>query len=75
MKKVKYVEKISYKELAVRSGFPKAFRAVGTVCRRNKLPLLFPCHRIIKSDGSTGQYAGGNHMKKQLLLLENNLQL
>ena len=75
MKTVKYGETISYKELAVRSGNPSAFRAVGSICRKNKLPLLFPCHRIIKSDGSTGQYAGGIPKKQQLLLMENNYNI
>jgi len=47
----------------------RAHRAVGTALGRNPYPLLIPCHRVIKSDYSIGQYSGGNKMKK--IILEN----
>ena len=61
---------LSYKELANKCGYPNAFRAVGTICRNNKLPIIIPCHRVIKSNGDIGDYAFGKAIKKQLLDIE-----
>ena len=72
MKEIPYGEKRSYSSLAKASGNPKAARAVGTVCRKNKLPILFPCHRVIRNDGDIGNYAGGKQVKEYLLDLEKN---
>ena len=49
---------------------PKAARAVGTACATNPLPIVVPCHRVLRSDGTVGQYAGGADVKKTLLRLE-----
>ena len=57
-------------EVAAAVGSPKAVRAVGTACARNPLPVVIPCHRVVRSDGSTGQYAGGPQAKSTLLDLE-----
>ncbi|MEW1958159.1 methylated-DNA--[protein]-cysteine S-methyltransferase [Kineococcus sp. NPDC059986] len=62
--------RISYAELAAAVGSPRAVRAVGTACARNPVPLVLPCHRVVRSDGSTGQYAGGAEAKGRLLELE-----
>lgn len=67
---IPYGETWSYKQLAIASGYPKAIRAVGSVCRKNKLPLIIPCHRVIRSDGSYGQYVFGSELKKQLIEFE-----
>jgi len=69
--KIPYGKTVSYKELATLSGHPKAIRAVATVCRKNKLPILIPCHRVIRSDGLYGNYSGGNQIKSELITLEN----
>lgn len=69
---IPYGEKWSYKQVAEAAGYPKAYRAVGTVCKNNKLPILIPCHRVIKSNGQLGDYSGGIDIKKYLLELENN---
>ena len=61
---------ISYRGLAEQSGHPKAFRAVGSVMNKNPFPLIIPCHRVIHSNGSIGEYAFGKEMKKYLLLYE-----
>ncbi len=61
---------VSYEELARLAGHPKAVRAVATLCRRNPLPLLIPCHRVIRKDGSLGGYSQGLMLKKQLLAFE-----
>jgi methylated-DNA-[protein]-cysteine S-methyltransferase len=60
----------SYAQVAAAAGNPKAVRAVGTACATNPLPLVVPCHRVIRSDGSFGGYAGGIEAKHMLLTLE-----
>ncbi|MDQ3707769.1 MAG: methylated-DNA--[protein]-cysteine S-methyltransferase [Actinomycetota bacterium] len=67
---IAYGTTASYAELAVAAGNPKAVRAVGTACATNPLPVVVPCHRVVRSDGSLGQYAGGTDAKKLLLTLE-----
>jgi methylated-DNA-[protein]-cysteine S-methyltransferase len=60
----------SYAALARLSGSPKAVRAVGTACATNPIPIVVPCHRVIRSDGSVGAYRGGPAAKRVLLGLE-----
>jgi methylated-DNA-[protein]-cysteine S-methyltransferase len=60
----------SYAQVAAATGSPRAVRAVGTACALNPLPVVVPCHRVIRSDGSLGQYAGGAAAKEILLELE-----
>ncbi len=60
----------SYAQVAAAAGSPKAVRAVGTACALNPLPLVVPCHRVIRSDGSFGGYAGGPEVKQTLLRME-----
>ncbi|MCF8008784.1 MAG: methylated-DNA--[protein]-cysteine S-methyltransferase [Halanaerobiales bacterium] len=67
---LKYGEVITYKELAELSGYHGAARAVGTAMKNNKLPIIIPCHRVIRSDGKIGQFNAGKDKKKFLLKLE-----
>ncbi len=60
----------SYAQVAAAAGKPKAVRAVGTACATNPLPIVVPCHRVVRSDGSFGSYAGGAPAKQILLTLE-----
>jgi methylated-DNA-[protein]-cysteine S-methyltransferase len=60
----------SYAQVAQATGSPRAVRAVGTACATNPLPLVVPCHRVVRSDGSYGQYAGGAEAKRMLLRME-----
>ena len=60
----------SYAQVASAAGSPKAVRAVGTACALNPLPVVVPCHRVVRSDGSYGQYAGGEEAKRTLLTME-----
>lgn len=60
----------SYKEVAESVGNPAAVRAVGTACATNPLPVVVPCHRVLRSDGSLGGYVGGAVAKTTLLDLE-----
>lgn len=60
-------EVVSYTELARRLGEPKAFRAVASACGRNRIAVLIPCHRVLRSDGSLGGYRWGLERKQRLL--------
>jgi methylated-DNA-[protein]-cysteine S-methyltransferase len=60
----------SYKWVAQKAGRPRAVRAVGQVLKKNPFPLLIPCHRVIKNNGSLGGYSLGCKVKKSLLDLE-----
>ncbi|QPP05505.1 methylated-DNA--[protein]-cysteine S-methyltransferase [Streptomyces bathyalis] len=60
----------SYAQVAAAAGSPRAVRAVGTACATNPLPVVVPCHRVVRSDGSAGGYAGGAEAKLTLLSLE-----
>jgi len=65
----------SYAWVAKRIGKPKAVRAVGQALRKNPYPLIIPCHRVIKSDGLPGKYAGKDDgRKKELIDLEANIK-
>ena len=65
-----YGQTRSYRELAEAVGRPTAVRAVGTACATNPLPVVVPCHRVLRSDGSLGGYLGGLPAKRLLLDLE-----
>ena len=65
-----YGHTASYAQVAAAAGSPKAVRAVGTACATNPLPVVVPCHRVVRSDGSAGGYAGGPDAKRALLALE-----
>jgi methylated-DNA-[protein]-cysteine S-methyltransferase len=66
-------EVITYGGLAERSGHPRAYRAVGTACARNPVPIVVPCHRVLPSTGGIGNYGGGVPRKLALLELEGAL--
>lgn len=65
-----YGETRSYRDMAELVGNPKAVRAVGTACATNPLPIVVPCHRVLRSDGTLGGYVGGTAAKTALLNLE-----
>lgn len=67
---VPYGERIGYGQLATAVGSPGAARAVGTACAMNPVPLVVPCHRVVRGDGSYGAYRGGPAAKRFLLELE-----
>jgi len=60
----------SYKEIAIAIGRPRAYRFVGSTLAKNPFPLLIPCHRVIRSNASIGQFGGGVALKKKLIELE-----
>jgi methylated-DNA-[protein]-cysteine S-methyltransferase len=67
---IPYGETRTYTDLARAAGNERAVRAAGSACSRNPIPLVVPCHRVLRSDGSLGGYAGGLEMKERLLELE-----
>jgi methylated-DNA-[protein]-cysteine S-methyltransferase len=70
LREIGYGHRESYATVAAAIGNPRAVRAVGTACAHNPLPVVIPCHRVVRSDGSTGQYVGGPLAKSTLLDLE-----
>ena len=68
--RIPYGETTSYAALAEAVGRPRAARAVGNALGANPLPIIIPCHRIIRGDGTWGHYAFGGRMKTALLTLE-----
>ena len=67
---VPYGQVVSYRDLAVAAGYPGAYRAVGSAMSRNALPVILPCHRVIKNDGRLGFYGDDPAWKERLLALE-----
>jgi methylated-DNA-[protein]-cysteine S-methyltransferase len=65
-----YGKTASYQSVAAAVDNPKAVRAVGSACATNPLPVVIPCHRVIRSDGQIGAYLGGPEVKHQLLDME-----
>jgi methylated-DNA-[protein]-cysteine S-methyltransferase len=75
LSEVPYGETVSYKDLAVRTGNPGASRAVGSAMATNPIPIVVPCHRVLRSGGALGGYGGGIDVKVWLLRLEGSLAL
>ena len=71
MIKIPYGECVTYSYIAEKVGNPKAYRAVGTSCGKNPIPLVVPCHRVVSKSG-LGGFTGGLDIKKFLLELESN---
>jgi methylated-DNA-[protein]-cysteine S-methyltransferase len=69
---IKFGQKITYSGLAQKAGRPAASRAVGNALAKNPLPLIVPCHRVLRSDGKMGGFSapGGVSLKKRMLDLE-----
>lgn len=65
-----YGQTASYAAVARLAGNPNAVRAVGSACATNPLPVVVPCHRVVRSDGALGGYLGGVEAKRILLTLE-----
>lgn len=70
LREIGYGRRESYAAVAAAVGNPRAVRAVGSACAHNPLPVVIPCHRVVRSDGSPGQYVGGPNAKSALLSLE-----
>ncbi|HWH14990.1 MAG TPA: methylated-DNA--[protein]-cysteine S-methyltransferase [Miltoncostaeaceae bacterium] len=73
MRGVPYGATVSYAELAALAGRPRAVRAAGTACATNPVPVVVPCHRVLRTGGAVGAYGGGAGMKQALLVLEGAL--
>jgi methylated-DNA-[protein]-cysteine S-methyltransferase len=68
--RIPYGQTRSYTEMARKAGNERAVRAAGTACGSNPIPLVVPCHRVLRSSGALGGYGGGLPMKRALLELE-----
>jgi methylated-DNA-[protein]-cysteine S-methyltransferase len=68
--RIPYGDTATYAELAKRAGNPRAYRAAGSACGHNPIPIVVPCHRVVRSGGALGEYGGGPEMKRFLLELE-----
>lgn len=68
--KIPFGQSRSYSEIAIDIGHPKACRAVGNANSKNPVPIIVPCHRVIRSDGSLGGYSSGVDLKRLLMLHE-----
>ena len=75
LKKIPFGETRTYQEIAIAIGKPKAARAVANACGKNPYPIIIPCHRVVRSDGTIGGFTGdgGIEKKRQLLRQENHL--
>jgi len=71
--RIPYGQLRSYGWLAAEIGRPRAARAVGQALGANRLPIVIPCHRIVRSDGSLGGFSGGLHWKVELIKMEKAL--
>ena len=63
----------TYRSVATAAGTPNAVRAAGTACATNPIPIIVPCHRVVRSDGTMGRYGGGEAAKRTLLEHEHAL--
>ena len=70
LRQIPYGATESYAQVAAATGHPRAVRAAGSACATNPVPIVVPCHRVVRSDGSPGGYAGGPDAKRSLLTLE-----
>ncbi|MGC8515972.1 MAG: bifunctional transcriptional activator/DNA repair enzyme AdaA [Thermoplasmata archaeon] len=71
--RIPYGETRSYNKIAEEIGMPKAYRAVANACGANPVPLIVPCHRVIRKDGGLGGYGMGIERKKYLLAMEKSV--
>jgi methylated-DNA-[protein]-cysteine S-methyltransferase len=71
---IPYGQTRSYSEMAKRAGSPRAVRATGSALGSNPLPIVVPCHRVLRRGGALGGYGGGIEMKRTLLELEGALR-
>jgi methylated-DNA-[protein]-cysteine S-methyltransferase len=71
--KVPYGEVITYTDAAKRAGSPRAFRAAGSALGSNPIPIVVPCHRVVRAGGDIGNYGGGPELKRFLLEHEHAL--
>ncbi|HEY6912662.1 MAG TPA: methylated-DNA--[protein]-cysteine S-methyltransferase [Myxococcales bacterium] len=70
LREIPYGRTESYTAVARAAGNPSAVRAAASACSHNPLPLVVPCHRVVRSDGSFGEYLGGPEAKRALLAME-----
>jgi methylated-DNA-[protein]-cysteine S-methyltransferase len=73
LREIDFGDTLTYAEVAARAGNARAVRAAGTACGSNPVPIVVPCHRVVRTGGDLGNYGGGPEMKRFLLELEGAL--
>lgn len=68
--RIKYGNTATYKQIACKISNPHSARAVGNALHNNPLPIIIPCHRVIRTDGSLGGFGGGKNLKSKLIKFE-----
>lgn len=71
--RIPYGKTLTYSEVAAKAGSPRGMRATGNALGANPIPIIVPCHRVLRSDGTVGGYTGGPEKKIHLLQLEGRL--
>lgn len=71
---IPYGETAGYGEVAIAAGSPRAARAVGTACATTPISVVIPVHRVVRADGSLGEYGGRPEVKRALLALESGIE-
>jgi methylated-DNA-[protein]-cysteine S-methyltransferase len=71
--RIPYGEALTYRDVAARAGNPAAVRAAGNALGANPVPIVVPCHRVLRTGGGLGGYGGGTERKRFLLELEGAL--
>uniref|UniRef100_A0A8D8W685 Methylated-DNA--protein-cysteine methyltransferase n=1 Tax=Cacopsylla melanoneura TaxID=428564 RepID=A0A8D8W685_9HEMI len=71
--RIPYDSLCTYSDIARHIGRPKSARAVANACGQNNIPIIIPCHRVIRSDGSYGGYSSGKHIKETLIKIEQDV--
>jgi methylated-DNA-[protein]-cysteine S-methyltransferase len=74
IREIPYGETAGYGEVAITAGIPRAARAVGSVCANTPISVVIPVHRVVRSDGSLGEYGGRPEVKRALLALESGIE-
>jgi len=73
-RRIPWGETRTYGWITAHTGLPQAARAAGQALAGNRFPIVIPCHRVVRTDGSLGGYAGGVEVKRKLLALESDRQ-
>lgn len=72
---IPFAATVSYGEIATKIGRPRSYRATGTACASNRIALFIPCHRVVGTSGTSGQYRWGSELKAKLLSHESSRAL
>lgn len=75
IRKIPYGKTKTYSDISKKANSPKSARAVGNVCRKNRVPIFIPCHRVVTKNAGIGNYSSGKNWKKLLLDIEKGIEI